>query len=176
MSASRLGPSASEAVHIAALMIGQNLDVVVLFDSDDEGRKSRDKLLKTWLTGYTEKHTKVVLLGDVVGVDCDFELEDLFSEDFMKEIVKETYSRELANAGVDEIVLEGEGMIWNRIESFMKEHKIDKINKGSIAKRLRDRLNKMKDISELPAETTEKAIKLFQTIREALGEGETESS
>ena len=170
------GPSASEAVHIAALMIGQNLDVVVLFDSDDAGRKSHDKLLKTWLTGYTEKHTKVLLLGDVVGVERDFELEDLFSEDFMKEIVKETYSKELTNAGVDEIVLEGEGMIWDRIESFMKKHNINKIHKGSIAKRLRDRLNKMKDINDLPEETTEKAIKLFQTIREALGEGETEPS
>lgn len=164
------GPSASEAINIAALMIGQNLDVVVLFDSDDEGRKSRDKLLKTWLLGYTDKHTKALLLGDVVGVDCDFELEDIFTEDFMKEIVKKTYGRELANAGVDEIVLEENGMIWDRIESFMKKHNINKINKGSIAKRLRDKLNKMKDLSELPSETREKAIKLFQTIRKALGE------
>lgn len=170
------GTSASGAVNVATFMIGQNLDVVVLFDSDDEGRKSRDKLVKTWLTRYTKAHTEVILLGDAVGVDCDFELEDLFPEDFVKEIVKETYSKELAGAGVDDIVLQGEGMIWQRIERFMKEQKIDKINKGSVAKRLRNKLNNMKNVSELPEETKEKAIKLFQKIRNAFGEGEIKSS
>ena len=37
------------------------------------------------------------MLGDAVGVAHDFELEDLFPEDFMKEVVKETYSKELAD-------------------------------------------------------------------------------
>ena len=169
------GTSASESVHVATLMIGQNLDVVVLFDSDDEGREARDKLVKKWLTQYKETRTEVVMLGGAVGVDCDFELEDLFSDDFMKDVVEETYSKELADAGVDDILLQDEGMIWDRIESFMKEHKINKINKGSIAKRVRDRLSKMENASELPPETKENAIKLFQTIHKAFGEAESKS-
>lgn len=39
-----------------------------------------------------------------------------------------------------------------------------------VAKRLRDRLSSMKDSSELPEETKERAIKLFQEIRKAFGE------
>ena len=73
----------------AAFMIGQKLDMVALFDSDDAGRISHDKLVKEWLPRYKESHTEVVMLGDAVGVDHDFELEDLFPEDFMKEVVKE---------------------------------------------------------------------------------------
>lgn len=41
------GGSASTAVHIATIMIGQNLDVVALFDSDDEGRTAQENLIIT---------------------------------------------------------------------------------------------------------------------------------
>ena len=164
------GTSASEAVHVATFMIGQHLNVVTLFDSDDEGRRAKDKLVKKWLTQYTESHTEAILLGDAIGASGDFELEDLFSHDFIIDIVKEVYSKQLANAEVDEIVLQGEGMLWKRIEGFMKEKGI-KINKGTLAKRLRKKLSGMEDASELPDETKEKAIKLFQVIRNALGEG-----
>ena len=163
------GTSASEAVHVATFMIGQRLSVVALFDSDDEGRRAKDKLVKKWLTQYTESHTEVILLGEAVCADGDFELEDLFPENFMKEIVNETYSRELAHANVDDITLQSEGMLWARIEYSLKEIGI-KANKGSVAKRLRNRLSNMKDTSELPDETKEKAIKLFQAIRDAFGE------
>ena len=164
------GTSASEAVHVATFMIGQHLNVVTLFDSDDEGRRAKDKLVKKWLTQYTESHTEAILLGDAIGASGDFELEDLFSHDFIIDIVKEVYSKQLANAEVDEIVLQGEGMLWKRIEGFMKEKGI-KINKGTLAKRLRKKLSGMEDASELPDGTKEKAIKLFQVIRNALGEG-----
>ena len=73
------------------------------------------------------------------------------------------------NAEIDEIVLEDEGMLWNRIEGFMKDKGI-KINKGTLAKQLRQKLNGMEDASELSNETKEKAIKLFQKIREAFSE------
>ena len=163
------GTSASEAVHVATLMIGQRLNVVALFDSDDEGRRAKDKLVKKWLTQYTETHTEAILLGDAIGTSGDFELEDLFSDDFIIGIVEEVYSKQLANAEVDEIVLEDEGMIWKRIKDFMKDKGIQ-INKGTLAKRLRQKLSNMQDANELPDETKEKAIKLFQKIREAFGE------
>ena len=162
------GTSASEAVHVATFMIGQRLNVVALFDSDDEGRRAKDKLVKKWLTQYTETHTEAILLGDAVGTSGDFELEDLFSDAFIIDIVEEVYSKQLANAEVDEIVLEDEGMIWKRIEGFMKDKGIQ-INKGTLAKRLRQKLSNRQDASELPDETKEKAIKLFQKIREAFG-------
>ena len=169
------GGSASTAVHIATIMIGQNLNVVVLLDSDDEGRRAQEKLDHNWLTQYKRTRTTTILLGDAVSVRSDFALEDLFPENFIMDIVKEVYSKQLAAADVDEIVLRGEDILWRRIERFMKGNGIE-INKGPIAKRFRNKLSDMKDINELPDETKEKAIKLFQEIRKAFGEEGAKSS
>ena len=77
---------------------------------------------------------------------------------------------------LNEITLQGEDMLWNRVKRALKKEGIKNRNKGSVAKRLRKRLSSMKNASELPPETKEKAIKLFQTIRKAFGEEETEAS
>ena len=164
------GGSASTAVHIATIMIGQNLDVVALFDSDDEGRRAQEKLDHNWLTQYKETQTKTLLLGEAVGACGDFALEDLFPKNFITDIVKKVYSRQLAAASVDEITLRGEDILWKKIKRFMEDHGIEGINKGPIAKELRNKLSDMKDVSELPEGTEEKAIKLFQEIRNAFGE------
>ena len=158
------GGGASEAVRIASFMIGQKLDVVVLFDSDKAGKDAKDKLEKEWLTRYTESKTKVILLGCAVGISHDFAIEDLFPDEFITDIVKEFHRADLARAGVTEIILQGNDMLWKRIERFMAGKGI-KINKGPIAKRLGWKINGMKDSSELPHETRERAIKLFQEIR-----------
>ena len=117
-----------------------------------------------------ESNTTAILLGDAVGASGDFAIEDLFPEDFYLESVGETYP------GLNEITLQGEDMLWSRVERALKKKGIKNRNKGSVAKRLRKRLSSMKNASELPPETKEKAIKLFQTIRKAFGEEETEAS
>ncbi|MEE8514571.1 MAG: AAA family ATPase, partial [Gammaproteobacteria bacterium] len=45
---------APEVVYMATLMIGQNLEVVAMFDSDDEGRRQEKKLRTKWLTRYKD--------------------------------------------------------------------------------------------------------------------------
>ena len=169
------GGGASPAVHVATFMIGQDLGVVALFDSDDEGRRARDKLVKTWLERYKKHQTEVILLGDAVNACGDFAIEDLFPADFITDIVKDAYSKQLAIAEVNEIVLQGKDILWKRIERFMKEKDIE-INKGPIAKRLQKKLSGMKDVNELPKETRSKAIKLFQAIRSAFHEESPKSS
>ena len=63
------GGGASEAVYIATFMIGQGLNVVTLFDSDDAGKRARKKLVEKWITQFNpESQTKVILLGEAVGV------------------------------------------------------------------------------------------------------------
>lgn len=162
------GGSASQAVHVATFMIGQELDVVALFDSDNAGRGARDELIKNWITRYTTANAEAILLGDAVEADSDFALEDIFPDDFIIDIVKDAYSKQLADAEIDEITLQGKDMLWKRIKRFMKENGIE-INKGPIATRLRKKLSNMQNANELPDETKEKAIKLFQKIREAFG-------
>ena len=102
------GPSASKSVNVATYMIGQDLDVVALFDSDRAGRDAEKELRTKWITKNKKSHTDAILLGDAVGTDGDFELEDLFTDDFYLERVKETYQE------LGEITLQGEDMLWNR--------------------------------------------------------------
>ena len=146
------GGGASAAVHIATIMTGQKLDVVVLFDSDKAGEDAKDKLVKKWITRYSESQAEVILLGDAVEIDGDFALEDLFPEQFIVDIVKDAYGKQLAIAEVDEIEPRGEGILWKRIERFMNEKGIQ-INKGPIATRLRKKLSSMENVSKLPEGT-----------------------
>ena len=169
------GGGASIAVHVATFMIGQNLNVVALFDSDNEGRKCKRKLDGASLAEYTESHTQAILLGDAVGSCGDFAIEDLFPENFITDIVKDVYSKELASVAINEIVPQGSGILWKRIVCFMRERGI-KIDKSKTATRLRKKLSNMETASELPDETRCKTINLFKEIHNALGEGETESS
>ena len=164
------GYGAPKVVPVVIFMIGQNLDVVALFDSDNEGRAAKKTLDEEWLMIYKESNTTAILLGDAVGASGDFAIEDLFPDNFYLESVKETYQE------LDGITLQGEDMLWNRVKRALKKEGIKNRNKGSVAKRLRKRLSSMKNASELPPETKEKAIKLFQTIRKAFGEEETEAS
>ena len=169
------GEGASKAVYIATFMIGQDLGVVALFDSDKAGRDAQKRLTHSWLTQCTEPRAKAILLGDAVEISGDFAIEDLFPENFVTDIVKEFHSEVLASAGIEEIQLKGKDMLWRRIERFMEDNDIE-INKGPIIKRLCNRLSNMKDVSELPSETKERAVKLFQEIHKAFGEKESESS
>ena len=169
------GGSSFAAVNIATFMTGQGLEVVALFDSDDEGRSAQVKLVKTWLAPYKTHQTKSLLLGDAVGTNGNFAIEDLFSEDFFAEVLMDAYSKQLALANVNEISLRGEGMIWERIERFMEDKGIE-ITKESLAIRVHGALSKMTDASDLPNDTRRKAITLFSEIRSAFEEGEIESS
>ena len=168
---------ASKAVPIVNFMIGQQLNVVALFDSDNEGRIARDKLEEAWLTqANKEIFSEVIMLGNAVDVEGDFELEDLFPEDFYLESVKKTYPNQLKGQSINDINLPGEGMLWKKVVGFLKKNGIGEPNKRSVAQHLRKKLIQMKDASELPQETQKKARKLFKAIRKELGEEETNSS
>lgn len=73
------------------------------------------------------------MLGDAVGASGDFALEDLSLENFITDIVMDVYKKELTAADVNEIILQGEDILWQRIKRFMEGNDI-KINKGPIAK------------------------------------------
>ena len=169
------GASVSKSVPIVNFMIEQQRHVVALFDSDKAGREAHDKIKEKWLTHFNKDiHSEVIMLGDAVGVDHDFELEDLFPEDFYVDFVMETYNRELTVEGIsrNEIDLQDEGTLWDKVKEFLKEHGIENPNKESVAKQLRKKLIHMKDASELPQETQKRALKLFKVIQKALGEKE----
>lgn len=158
---------ASEAGYIATFMIGQNLKVVVLLDTDRAGEDARDGLVKRWLTRYKNQHAEVLSLGPAAGaVNQDFAIEDLFPADFYIAIVEEVYAKQLAAAGVTKLTLTGADMLCKRVERALEAASI-KFNKGSVAKLLRHRLSRMKSIAELPADTQTRARTLVATLNTA---------
>ena len=108
---------ASEAAYIATFMIGQNLDVITLLDSDLAGETARKSLVNKWLTRYKSNTASVISLGTAVGVEGPFSIEDLFADDFYLERVKKAYARELAAAGIGD--LNGD-IIYLRIEDALR--------------------------------------------------------
>ena len=166
---------ASEVVRLATFMIGQELDVVVLLDSDKAGENAKEKLDHQWITWYTKQQTKVVMLGEAVGASDDFAIEDMFPKDFYIKAVEEVYSKQLKDKGINEITLQGKDMLSNQVGRFMKDNNV-KFNKGSVAKRLVRKIRGMQDSSELPCKTRNYAIKLFQEISNALHKKKTQKS
>ena len=162
---------ATKVIPIVQFMIGQDLTVVALFDSDEEGIAARNKLSAEWFTGSDKKsRTNAILLGEAIGASNNCELEDLFCKDFYLDVVKEIYDKELVDADLSEITLQSQDMLWDKVKGFLKKHGIEDPNKGLVAERLRDKLSQMKDASELSNGTKQKAIKLFKAIRKALNE------
>lgn len=159
---------ASEAGYIGTFMIGQNLKVVVLLDTDRAGEDARDGLVKKWLTRYKDQHAEVLSLGPIAGVpNQDFAIEDLFPADFYIALVEEVYAKQLAAAGVTKLTLSGTDMLCKRVERALEEHSI-KFNKGSVAKVLRSRLSRMKTAAELPAQTQTRGRVLIAAINAAI--------
>ena len=160
---------ASKAGDLVTFMIGQDLDVVVLFDSDKEGRSVQKQLRGRWITpDNPESESNVILLGEVVDACGDFAIEDLFDEDYYKNVVRELCGEELETKNIDDIELPDGDTLSKRTQSFIRKNKIKNVNKGLIAKYLARKINGMKDSSKLPPKTREYAITLFQKISNAL--------
>jgi energy-coupling factor transporter ATP-binding protein EcfA2 len=159
---------ASEVAYISTFMIGQKLTVVALVDSDTAGGQARDQLVKKWLTRYQGSESQVLVLGTVVGAPGDFAIEDLFPDDVYMDAARKTYEKQLAAAGAPAIALSGGGMLCKRAERAFAAAGITSFNKGSVAKRLRDGLRRMKTTGELPNTTKDYATKVFAAIRAAL--------
>jgi hypothetical protein len=157
---------APEVVHIATFMIGQGLEVVALFDSDDDGRIQEAKLRREWLTRYKNAKSNTALLGEAVGLeaDKDFAIEDLFTEHYYLKMVKESHKEKMREYDVANITLTGDDLLCNRVARACSNAGIQ-FNRSSVARFIKKDLLKMGNVSELPQHTKEKAKRLFETLR-----------
>lgn len=159
---------ASEAVYIAAFMIGQKLDVVVLLDSNGTGQGAEDRLIKKWLAKYQSNRARVLALDECLDMkDKGLSIEDIFPEKFYLEKVQEVYKKQLVSVGCEKLDLFGNGPICKRVERSLEKYGI-KFNKGSVAKVIRSDLSQMQSVNELPSKTIETARKLIATINVAM--------
>ena len=151
-------------------MVGQELDVVALYDSDAEGNSAMERLVKRWLTRYSNNKAAAFSLGPMVGEDTEqFAIEDLFPEKFYTRFVMAVYEKKLKAVEVGLEIPKGSGQLCKRFEAFFNHHGLE-FNKGSVAKRLCRAVREMGGVSELPEGTAEKVRKLFETVRSAFPE------
>jgi hypothetical protein len=108
------------------------------------------------------------MIGDAIGQPNDYlAIEDLFPEDFYIEKVLEAYRAQLAAAGITSLALVGNDGLANKVERVFEGAGL-KYNKGTVAKRIRSAMGKMKSVDELPLGTLAKAEALLSRIRQGL--------
>ncbi len=92
---------ASRVYSIAAFISGQKLSVVALLDSEAQGKRVRDELLKTRIL----KKDQLLLISDPFGDNRERDVEDLIPEDFYLALVQDSYAQELANKNIQNLQL-----------------------------------------------------------------------
>jgi predicted ATP-dependent endonuclease of OLD family len=155
---------ASKVAYVGTILHGQNLNVAVLLDSDQEGKSAYEQLVHQWI--INDKH--VLMLGNILGVKHFCTLEDLFSEDYYLEHVNAAYCLELGNKNLG-IGKENNKPIVVRVEEALKAQGIDFFNKGRVAKRIMQDLSKKK-LSDLPNDTIDNFSKTIVAINKIIKE------
>ncbi|MEO7650985.1 MAG: hypothetical protein ABIZ80_11000, partial [Bryobacteraceae bacterium] len=150
---------AAQAGYIATLMVGRDLDVVVLLTSAGEGEDATGGLIHRWVSRYNATVAAEVLsLGG---------LEDLFPEEFYLDIVRRIYKKQIAPANAKKLDLRGGGRLSRRIGRAMAENGIQ-FNSALVTTALRSILIRMKSADELPPETRTKAGTVLKAVTQAL--------
>ena len=145
---------ASEIIPTATFMIGQELNIVALFDSDSAGKEAEEKLRKKWITRYKDARAVTLLLGDALEMPSkEATIEDLFPEVYYVEKVRESHALKLKSKGLetDAVTLYGSGPVLPRLHQCFDKLKVD-FNKGSAGKLIRRDLIGCTSVDTLPAE------------------------
>ena len=169
---------ASEIVPTATFMIGQELSIVALFDSDSAGKIAEDKLRTKWITRYKDARARTLLVGDALGMlGKEATIEDLFPEVYYMEKVRESHELKLKSRGfaTDAITLSGSGPVLPRLHQCFDKLKVD-FNKGSVAKLIRRDLIRCKSVDELPTGVAEKGKTLLTALRDAFGTSDEQTT
>ena len=165
---------APEIVPTATFMIGQELNIVALFDSDSAGKAAEEKLRKKWLTHYKDARAVTFLVGEVLGMPGEeATIEDLFPEDYYLEKVRESHELKLKrkDLNTDAITLSGTGPVLPRLRQCFDKLKVD-FNKESVGKLIRKDLIQCQSAARLPDGVAEKAETLLTALRNAFGTSE----
>jgi len=159
---------AMEATYIATFMIGQELGVVALYDSDREGNAAKDKLVKNWLTRYTAARATVISVGEAMGIKSrECTIEDLFTQEYYLNHVQELYGKSMAAQQIEKISLPCGGPLVRRVAEALKALQ-PKFNKGSVAKRICADIRKMSNASNLLSDVVKRAEALMKAITKAM--------
>jgi len=150
---------------VATFMIGQNVEVLALYDTDPAGNAAKDKFLKNWLPRYKGRKANALSLGSAAGVaNKVFSIEDLFPEDFYLSCVEEIYGKQLVAAGANFKILPHAEQLVKRVEKLFEGTSLS-FNKTVVSKVLCRKIRAMKSISEVRSTTVSHVEILFENIR-----------
>lgn len=163
--------AATKAAYVATMLHGQQLNVVVLLDSDPEGERVAEGLIKNWIV----KDRHVLLIGQIIGREEQTTLEDIFSEEFYLTFVNNAYSRELQAANITAAELTGikRHQLVQRIDMAFKARGMPvnsegkAFNKGRVAKLMLGELAKA-NAEDIPTEVVENFRRLFEKVNSAM--------
>lgn len=158
--------SPSAMVYRATFMVGQGLEVVALFDSDDEGRAQEAALRTQWLPHYKDTHSSTVLLGAALDQAGDVGIEDLLSERHYLRKVHDIHATALTRAGLKSIAPEGSGKLVARVARGFTNAGVE-FNQEAVARSIRkelQELRRMPYLSDIGRETADKAERLFAFV------------
>jgi predicted ATP-dependent endonuclease of OLD family len=155
----------SQLIYIATFLLGQNLEVIALFDTDKAGNAARDQFVKGWLSRYKQKRANALSLGPALGVsNKEYSIEDLFPEDFYISCVEEVYGKQLGASRANLKTLPAGEQLVKRVEKFFEAASVP-FNKGAVCKVLCKKIRGMKNVSELRSSTVSLIEVLFENIR-----------
>jgi predicted ATP-dependent endonuclease of OLD family len=150
----------------AAFAIGQKWQSGVLLDNDEEGAKAREKIRELYLSKLAEadaKKFRVLMLGESAGIDkTDAAIEDLFPDSFYVGLVNKAYGLSIKMA---DLPADGSDMITKRVESVLRtRYGHSSLDKQRVVTELLKTFDGWNSLSDIPAETVERAERLFKKI------------
>ena len=169
---------ASEIVPTATFMIGQELSIVALFDSDSAGKVAEEKLRKKWITRYKDAQAVTLLVGDALGMPGkEATIEDLFPEAYYMQKVRKSHELKLKSKGLttDAITLSGSGPVLPRLHQCFDKFKVA-FNKGSAGKLIRRDLIRCKSVDTLPTGVAEKGEALLTALHNAFATSDEQTT
>jgi predicted ATP-dependent endonuclease of OLD family len=148
---------ASKVAYLATLLLGQELKVAALLDSDEEGLKAQKQLVHNWLLTDSD----VLMLGTVAGVAGTYAIEDLFDATYYLEHAKAAYAKELSGKEI-KLPAKPEGSIVDRLALHFENQGLT-FNKGRVARRIMKDLA-TKQAKDLPATTLDGFRKVIAAV------------
>ena len=152
----------TKTIILAKTYVSQELGIGVLLDSDNEGKITKEKLVRDKIL----KSNKILILGDILekpGITMS--LEDIFPEDYYLKFVKLAYDDVLRDK---EITLEGNNpMLVKRIESYFAKNNLGRFDKTKPTLKITREFGKI-ELDKLPSELVNNLEKIFISVNEIM--------
>ena len=157
--------TASMTPMYAGFLVGQKFDAGVLLDSDEEGKKAKDKINDLYLSRMKDENQtfRIFMLGDVAKIGkTDAAIEDIFPDEFYLGCVNEAYGLAIK---MEDLPVDGSDQIAKRVEIVLKQkYNKDSLDKKLISSVLLRRFDSFTKLADIPEFTVEKAETLFKKI------------